>query len=100
MQSFVTNLSFLMMTTITNGFGVAASAAVAVCGKFNSFGIMPAIAMSSSVSSVAAQNIGAGQHDRAVEALKAGLKISIVIGLACFAFYPAVPAADTEDVQR
>ena len=90
-QSFVTNLSFLMMTTITNGFGVAASAAVAVCGKFNSFGIMPAIAMSSSVSSVAAQNIGAGQHDRAVEALKAGLKISIVIGLAVFAFTQLCP---------
>ena len=39
-QSFVTNLSFLMMTAIVNGSAVAASAAVAVCGKFISFGFM------------------------------------------------------------
>ena len=90
-QSFVTNLSFLMMTAIVNGFGVEASAAVAVCGKFNSFGIMPAGAMSSSVSSVAAQNIGAGRNDRALDALKAGLKISIVIGIAVFAFTQLCP---------
>ena len=90
-QSFVTNLSFLMMTAIVNGFGVAASAAVAVCGKFNSFGIMPALAMSSSVSSLAAQNIGAGKYDRAVEALKVGLKISVVIGIAVFAFTQLCP---------
>ena len=90
-QSVVTNLSFLIMTTIVNGFGVTASAAVAVCGKFNSFGIMPAIAMSSSVSSLAAQNIGAGHYDRAQDALKVGMRISAVIGVAVFAFTQLFP---------
>ena len=90
-QSIVTNLSFLIMTAIVNSFGVAASAAVAVCGKFNSFGIMPALAMSSSVSSVAAQNIGAERYDRALDSLKVGMRISAAIGVAVFAFTQLCP---------
>ncbi len=64
-QNVISNFSFLVLTTIANQFGVAASAGLAVVGKYNGFAIMPTVAVGSSISAMAAQNIGAGQLDRA-----------------------------------
>lgn len=83
-QSLLVNLSFILMTTLVNGFGVFASAAVGVVGKINSFAIMPASAMSMSIASMAGQNIGAGKYDRAMQALRYGIAISLGIGLLMF----------------
>lgn len=91
-QGILVNLSFLLMTALVNGFGVFASAAVGVVGKFNSFAIMPANAMSMSVSSMSAQNIGAGAHDRAKRSLYYGIGIAFTLGLIMFLisqFFPA-----------
>jgi Na+-driven multidrug efflux pump len=88
-QSIIVNISFLVMTALVNTLGgVTASAAVGVVGKFNSFAILPAVAMSSSVSAFAAQNIGAGKRERVREGLRAGLRIiwglSLVFALCYF----------------
>ena len=83
-QSVVTSFSFLIMTALVNGFGVSASAAVGIAGKFNSFGILPAIAMSSAISSMVAQNIGAGFHERARKILWNGIGIAMAFGLFVF----------------
>ncbi len=83
-QSTISNLSFLILTAVVNGFGVQASAAVGIVGRFNSFAILPAIAMSSSVSSMAAQNIGAGLYDRAMKALRNGVCIALSLGVVVF----------------
>ena len=83
-QSTISNLSFLILTTVVNGFGVQASAAVGIVGRFNSFAILPAIAMSSSVSSMSAQNIGAGLYDRAMKALRYGVMIALGLGVIVF----------------
>lgn len=83
-QSLLVNLSFILMTTLVNGFGVFASAAVGVVGKINSFALMPSSAMSMSISSMTGQNIGAGQHDRALQALRYGIAISLGVGLLMF----------------
>ncbi len=62
LQNTVVSLSFLVITALVNTIGgVTASAAVGVVGKFNSFAILPAIGMSAAVSTMAAQNIGAGK---------------------------------------
>ena len=64
-QNGVTSFSFLIITALVNSIGgVNASAAVGVVGKFNGFAIMPAVAMGSSISTMCAQNVGAGQWDR------------------------------------
>lgn len=42
-QYFVSNLSFLFMTTLVNTIGVTASAAVGAVGKYNGFAILPEI---------------------------------------------------------
>jgi putative MATE family efflux protein len=78
-QNAVTSLSFLFLTAIVNIFGVSASAAVGAVGKFNSFAFMPAMAMSASISAMAAQNIGAGKMDRAVEACRIGTIFSVIL---------------------
>ena len=92
-QSIIVNISFLVMTAVVNGIGgEIASAAVGVVGKFNSFAILPAVAMSSSVSAFAAQNIGAGLYDRARKSLGVGIGIAMCISLAVFAAVKLFPA--------
>lgn len=84
-QSIISSFSFMLMTSIVNSFGVQASAAVGIVGRFNSFAILPAVAMSSSVSSMAAQNIGAGLYDRAQKSMKYGIGIALGLGVVVFA---------------
>jgi len=84
-QSIIVNISFLVMTALVNRIGGAiASAAVGVVGKFNSFAILPAVAMSSSVSAFAAQNIGAGLYDRAKKCVGVGIGIAMAISAVVF----------------
>jgi putative MATE family efflux protein len=84
-QNGITSLSFLFLTAIVNTVGgVTASAAVGAVGKFNSFVFMPTMAMSASVSTVSAQNIGAGRLDRAVKACKFGILLSVGISYTFF----------------
>lgn len=91
-QSIIVNISFLVMTALVNTIGGAmASAAVGVVGKFNSFAILPAVAMSSSVSAFAAQNIGANMHDRAKKSLGVGIAIAMFISLIVFAAVQLFP---------
>ncbi len=96
-QSIIVNVSFLVMTAVVNGMGslgydaAKASGAVGVVGKFNSFAILPAVAMSSSVSAFAAQNIGAGKHERAKKSLYVGTVIALSISAALFALVQIAP---------
>ena len=91
-QSLVVSVSFLAMTALSNGFGVSASAAGGVVGKLNSFAILPILAIQQSISAIAAQNIGAGHHDRALEALKKGILFSLGVGAVVFTFVQLFPA--------
>ncbi len=92
MQNAVTNISFLFITAVVNMVGgVAASAAVGAVGKFNSFVFMPTFAISMSVSTMCAQNIGANRLDRAVHACKIGTVFAVVINYAFFAFVQIFP---------
>ena len=90
-QNVITNLSFLFITSLVNTFGVDASAAVGAIGKFNSFAILPAIAMSSSISAMAAQNLGAGRPDRAEKTMRTGMVMAIVMSWTMFALAQLFP---------
>jgi putative MATE family efflux protein len=92
-QNGVVSISFLFITGIVNMVGgVSASAAVGAVSKFNSFGIMPTQAMSASISAMSAQNIGANRMDRAVQACRIGIAISVVITGIIFALVWIFPA--------
>ncbi|MED9803969.1 MAG: MATE family efflux transporter, partial [[Clostridium] innocuum] len=60
MQEVISAVSFLCIAAIINGFGVAASAAAGICNKFEGFAMLPSTAIASAISTIAAQNIGAG----------------------------------------
>jgi putative MATE family efflux protein len=83
-QNVIVNLSFLVLTTVANGMGVGASAAIGIIGKYNGFAILPAIAVGSSVSAMVAQNMGAGRIDRAKKTFHTGFVLSFSITLFVF----------------
>jgi len=84
LQNTIVGISFLVMMALVNGYGTAASAAVGIVGKFNGFAILPGIAMSAAISSMSAQNIGAGLPDRARQTMITGFKIVYPI---CMLFF-------------
>lgn len=91
-QSIIVNISFLFLTAVVNEIGgEAAAAGVGIVGKFNSFAILPAVAMSSSVSAFAAQNIGAGLYDRAKKCVATGIAIALSLSTAILIFVQIFP---------
>ena len=92
-QNIVTSLSFIVITALVNSYGVNASAAAGIVGKFNSMAILPVIAMSMSVASMAGQNIGAKLYDRALDTMKTSIKISYIFGGVIFLFVQIFPEA-------
>lgn len=91
-QNGIVGLSFLFITSLVNSIGgVDGSAAVGVVSKINSFAILPAVAMSSSVSAMAAQNIGAGLWDRAKKTFHVGMVCAIVISYTIFVIIQLFP---------
>lgn len=101
LQNSVVAVSFLFITAFINVIGgVTASAAVGVVAKFNGFAIMPAVAMSASIATLSAQNIGAGKWDRALQSCKAGMIISVSLNVLIFAVAQLFPQAILELFDR
>lgn len=93
LQEAVLNLSFLFIAAIVNSLGVTASAAVGICEKFESFAMLPAFAFSGAISTIAAQNIGAGQIERAKKSLYASMLLSFGCSVFFFAWAQLLPAS-------
>jgi putative MATE family efflux protein len=91
-QNLISNLSFLFMTALVNTLGVTASAAVGAVGKYNGFAILPAIAMNAAISTMCAQNIGAGREDRAKKTWLTGMAISCFISYTIYILTIIFPA--------
>jgi len=92
-QNVATSASFLFLTTLVNSLGVMASAAVGAVGKLNGFAILPGIAMSTSISAMSAQNIGAEKFDRASKTMFVGMAIAMGISAVIFAVITLFPEA-------
>lgn len=92
-QQVVVSFSFLTLTTLVNSLpnAVVASACQGIGGKVNSFAILPALAMSSAVSSMAGQNIGAGEIVRAKKTMLTGMGIAFGITIVVFAIVECFP---------
>ena len=86
-QQVVVSFSFLTLTALVNSLPNAdiASACQGIGGKVNSFAILPALAMSSAVSSMAGQNIGAGEIERAKKTMFTGMGIAFAMSVFVFA---------------
>jgi putative MATE family efflux protein len=92
-QNIIVGVSFMFLTAMVNTFGVTASAAVGAVAKLNGFAILPAVAMSSSVSAMTAQNIGAGNDKRAVRTMLVGMVIAFCVTASIFVVVTIFPRA-------
>lgn len=80
LQDGFVQVSFLLITVIANRRGVTVAAAVGIVEKIICFLFLIPSSMLSSVSAIAAQNIGAKSYGRARRTLLAGTAISVGIG--------------------
>ena len=76
-------VSFLLITVIANRRGVDVAAAVGIVEKIISFLFLVPSSMLSTVSAIAAQNLGAGNRVRAKQTLWYGIVICVVFGTLC-----------------
>ncbi len=83
-QMTLAGLSFLFIAGLVNSFGYEAAAASGIGGKVDSIAILPGLAVSSAISSMVAQNIGAGMMDRAKSTLKCGMLFSFAMSVVIF----------------
>lgn len=81
MQSALVSASFLFVTSIINGFGVAASAGVGVCSKIVGIIMIVPNSFTQSLSAFVAQNFGAKQYARTDQGLKYGMLLSLGFGV-------------------
>ncbi len=84
LQDFLTNLSFLIITSIVNTLGLIASAGVGIAEKLFVFLSIVPMAFMSALSSFVAQNMGAGNRLRADRSLFCAQGISAIFGAAMF----------------
>lgn len=91
-QHVCTNFSFLVLTGMINyAGGVAAGSASGVVNKFNAFAILPSVAISSSVSSMISQCMGAGKTERVKKAAYYGGGLCVIICAVVFAIANIFP---------
>ena len=83
-QDTLVNLSFLLINAIVNGIGLQESAGYGVANRVTAFIFLVPSAVMAGVSTFAAQNIGAGQPERARKSMFAGMAAGSVGGLALF----------------
>ena len=83
-QEGLIQVSFLVITAIANSRGVDVAAAVGIVEKIICFLFLVPSSMLSTVSAVAAQNMGAGKHERARRALFYGIAVCIGVGAVIF----------------
>ena len=90
-QNAVVSGGFLMVSSLTNSLGVNAASGVSVASKINNLAQQPASAVGMAVASMTGQNVGAGFCDRAREAFRTAVWISLAVGAAAFVTVQLIP---------
>ena len=91
LQDALVNVSFLIITVIVNQMGVIASASLGVVEKIIVFAMLPPMAVSSAVTTMTAQNYGAGLVDRMNKCLYSGIAMALVFGVAFCVYSQFLP---------
>jgi putative MATE family efflux protein len=91
-QMMVVSLAAVTMMGLVNGYGVATSAAYGAAAQLWTYVQMPAMALGGAVSSMAAQNVGAGRMDRVERTALIGAGYALLFsGLPVLAIFLADP---------
>jgi Na+-driven multidrug efflux pump len=86
LQDSLTNFAFLIVTSIINSLGLIVSAAINVTEKLAVFIMLIPVSYMSSVSTFAAQNIGAHRPERAKKGMYYAMGSSLIFGIIMFVF--------------
>jgi putative MATE family efflux protein len=78
-QMFVMSGTAVVMMGMVNGYGTLTSAAYSISSMIWSYLQMPTMAIGASVSSMAAQNVGAGRWDRVAKVARSGVFCGLVV---------------------
>ena len=81
-QSVVNSLGGLVLQRIMNSFGTATVAAITTAYRVDSVILLPVFNLGTGISTLAAQNTGAGEHRRARECLYVGCGLMAVVSVA------------------
>ncbi|MBX3481224.1 MAG: MATE family efflux transporter [Caulobacter sp.] len=79
LQMILISASALVVMSLVNGFGSRTAAAYGVAAQLWTYVQMPALAIGAAVSSMAAQNVGAGRWDRVERITRAGVSFNILL---------------------
>ena len=90
-QYLFIDLSFVFVNSIINSYGVIAASAVAVGSKVVNLSQIGISALSTGVGTMAGQNIGANQPDRAGKTIRVGVRMALVLAVVMFAIIQAIP---------
>jgi Na+-driven multidrug efflux pump len=94
LQMIVISSAALVMMGLVNGYGVHTAAAYGVAAQLWTYVQMPALATGAAVSSMAAQNVGAGRWDRVEQIARVGVLFNLLLtGALVLALYAADRAA-------
>lgn len=94
LQDGFLQIAFIAITIIANGRGLNDAAAVGIVEKFIGLLFIIPSAMLSTVSTISAQNIGAGKIERAQATLRYAISITVLFGTVAsiiILFYPEQP---------
>lgn len=79
LQIVVVSSSMILMISLVNQYGSLSTAAYGACFQLWNYIQMPAFAVGAAVSSMAAQNVGAGQWDRVNRIALAGVIYNVIL---------------------
>lgn len=103
LQNVCNELSFVIIIGLVNAQGIIASSGVGIAEKLVMFILLIPVAYMSSISAFVAQNMGAGQPQRAHRALITGICTAVLIGgtiaYTCFFHGCALAKIFTTDMQ-
>lgn len=91
MQDGLIQIAFIVITVIANSRGLIVSAAVGIVEKLIGFMFLVPSAFLSAISTVTAQNMGAGKPERARRSLYYSLVITVSWGLMCAVYNQFLP---------
>ncbi|MGN0709432.1 MAG: MATE family efflux transporter, partial [Anaerovoracaceae bacterium] len=86
-QDGLIQVSFLVITSLADSYGVEVAAAVGIVEKIITFLFLVPSTMLSTVSTISSHSIGAGKYSRALKVLKYGLITTVTIGIAFAAVF-------------
>ncbi len=92
MQDLFIGISFLLITTCVNRIGLDQAACVGVVSRVTTIAMLVPSAFQAAIAAMTAQNIGSGQPERAVAALRWGVVCSFLFSAAATAAAELWPA--------